>query len=241
MMSSYNRIPKAAIKLSEKKIAFNDKYASDEDIYKKSSVEEYIEISKKKVREEEEKMLLEIENKKEMLIERAQEEGRQRALSEAEQIVRQEFQNVLEEANNVYEKANQHYQKMIEDTEIMKENFLLEKKEELIEFLTLTMSSMINQSVELDKIDIGKIYDRAIGQVKYDTKKIYVRVHPKTQDLLASYKNAQLDNRIEFLYDLSIEEADFIIETDREFIDFSIRTQLDEMKEYLRGVFNAEH
>jgi len=240
-MSSYKRIPKAIIKLSENKMAFNDEYKTDEESFKKTTVEEYIEESKRKVKKEEQRMLQEIEEKRETLIERAREEGRERALSEAEEILRKEYTEILEEANDIYEKANAHYVKMMEESEIMKENFLHEKKEEIVDFLLFSVEKIINQAVELDKVEMEKLYDRAISQVKYDTKKIYVRVHPDTYTVLSNYKNAQMDKRIEFLFDLSVNKTDFIIETDREFIDLSIETQLDEMKDYLRGVFDAEH
>lgn len=236
MMSSYRRIPKESIKVSEQKIAMNDQFTSDEETFKRSTVEQYVEESKEKIKQEEEKMLKEIEEKRMALIQQVKEEGKQQALLEAKEIVRQEYEEKLQQANLILEQANQHYQQIIAETEQIKEHFLREKQEEIIDFFLLSIKKMIHQEMKMDKINMKKIYDETISQIKYDTKKIYVRVHPKTEELLSRYNHIQLDKRIEFLYDLTLNEVDLIVETEREFIDFSLETQLEELRLFLRGV-----
>lgn len=240
MMSSYKRIPKAAIKLSEQKVVFNDRYASEEELFKKTSIETYLQESKEKIKKEEEKMFQEIQENREMLIQQGYEEGKEKAVLEAKEQLKQEFDHILEQANQIYQQANHFYEQLIQEQENLKEQFLMEKKEELIDFILLATKKIIHQQLDAEQIDMEKIYEKAIHQVKYDTSKIFVRVHPETQEVLQQYKGVLMDKRIEFRYDLTLEKTDFILETEREFIDLSVQTQLNEMKEYLRSVIDAE-
>jgi flagellar biosynthesis/type III secretory pathway protein FliH len=239
-MSSYKRIPKAAIKISEQKVVFNDRYASEEDLFKKTSIETYLEESKEKINEEERKMLEKIDEKKEELIQKGYEQGKERAILEAKEQLQEEFQDTLNQANEIYQEANKFYEKMLNEQEELKNQFLMEKKEELIDFILAVTEKIIHQQVNMEHLDIEKMYDESIHQIKYDTSKIFVRVHPETQERLQQYKSVLLDKRIEFRYDLTLEKTDFILETEREFIDLSVQTQLEEMKDYLRSVIDAE-
>jgi len=239
MMSSYKRIPKAAIKRSEQKVVFNDRYASEEELFKKTSIETYLSESKEKIEKEEKEMLATIEQQRQQLIKQGYEEGKEQAVSEAKEQLKQEYEYILDQANQIYQQANAFYEQLIREQEQIKEQFLNEKKEELIEFIVHATKKVIHQQVEMEKVEFETIYDETIRQVKYDTSKIFVRVHPQTQEILQQYKGVLMDKRIEFRYDLTLEKTDFILETDREFIDGSVETKLHEMKEYLRSVIDA--
>jgi len=238
-MSSYKRIPKAAIKRSEQKVVFNDRYASEEELFKKTSIETYLSESKEKIEKEEKEMLATIEQQRQQLIKQGYEEGKEQAVSEAKEQLKQEYEYILDQANQIYQQANAFYEQLIREQEQIKEQFLNEKKEELIEFIVHATKKVIHQQVEMEKVEFETIYDETIRQVKYDTSKIFVRVHPQTQEILQQYKGVLMDKRIEFRYDLTLEKTDFILETDREFIDGSVETKLHEMKEYLRSVIDA--
>lgn len=240
MMSSYKRIPKNAIKMSDQKIAMNDQFTIEEALFKQTTVDEYVENSKKKIQAKEQEMLEELERNKEKIIEQYLQEAHQTILTEAKEVVMKECEEQVRSANDLYEKANRHYQKMIEETEDIKQTFLQEKQEEIIDFFLFSIQKLMQQEVAIDNLDVKKIYDHALSQITYDTKKMYVRVHPSTYERLIIHPPIKLDKRIEFLCDATLHEADLFIETEREFIDFSIQTQLDELKERLRGMHNDE-
>ena len=100
---------------------------------------------------------------------------------------------------------------------------------------------MIKKTIEMEPTTIELIFVEALQQIKYDTKKIYVRVHPKTEELLIPYFQQHNLTRVELLPDNTLEVADFVIETDREFIDAKIQSQISELKLYLRGVLHDQY
>jgi flagellar biosynthesis/type III secretory pathway protein FliH len=235
-MSSYKRIPGNMVQKSKDELLYNGSSIMPEELYKKTNVQEYIEESKKRIKDEELKMMEEIALKREMLINQAYEEGKEKARQEAIEQIREEMKDALNKTKEIYDKANEYYQGIISQSEEKRDYFLEEKRSEIINFVVLLTKKLFEVEVEINDEKINDVYEKALAEIKYETKKIDIRIHPKTETVLKKHGKMFSDERIVWLKDTSIDYADIVIETDIEFIDKRIDYLLSEIKEFLKGV-----
>lgn len=237
-MSSFKRIPKNFVKKGDNTFSINDKYSKETGNFKNTMVDEHMEESLKKIKEKEKMMLEDIEANKDALIEKAYSEGMQKAIEEVEIKNKAKYEEILDEAKSFYHKANEHFQTIIEESDKMKEHYLTEKKAEVIDFILYMVKKITNEELSIDEAKIETIYNQTLKEVSYETKKIYVRMHPDSRKFIMQINDEGLDKRIEILSEPTLGRADVIIETEREVIDKTIDAQLDEVKELLRGAMN---
>lgn len=251
MMSSYSRISGDRLIFSKEKVSINDEYRVDQDVYYKDMIQRKIKKSEERIKEKEREAMIEIENNKQKIFnetyEKARkqgyEEGKKTALDEAEIIVRNEkeaiYNDLIEQAKEVYKRANDYYEELIRKETEIKEKFMEENKEEIVEIVFLMLKKIVNQSVEKDLINPLNVFELVKKEVQSQTKKVYIRIHPDTKKLVENEFNDQIDERMVFLVDIELQPLDFILETEMELIDLTIENQINNMKEYIRSVLNA--
>lgn len=210
----------------------------DEGNYKKSKSDEFLAESLRKIKEQEEKMLQEIEEKRESMLEQIRQEGKEMAIAEAKIELKKEVEHVFEEANRWYAKGNQHLQLLNQEAENIKNHYLEEKKEEILQLSIEMARRIVQKEIELDHSLLNGMYEEARNQIRYETRKIYVRLHPLSEEVLNQNETLKVDKRIEFLIDMTMQPGDFVLETDRECVDMSINMQLNQIKDCLRGAFS---
>lgn len=239
MSSSNNRIPKAVIKLSNHPATFtNGDFVYDEESFKRTTLQQYKDEAILRVKQEEEKMLEELQQEKERAIQKGYEEGYEIARKEAQERIEQEIRELVIKANEIYEESNEYQKNLINNAEYLRNMYLQEKKEEIVDFILKIVEKIVHQKVELEEIKTEELLKETLKQINYDTKKIYIRLNPDTKEKLMANLPKNYDQRIEWLVDLNLEPADFLIETEREFIDATIQKELEELREYIRGVIN---
>jgi len=238
-MSSFKRIPKDFVKHSDDTFHINDRFSSDAQTYKENSLEEEMSRSRQRIKEKEAEMLAEVEEKRQYLIQQAYEQGKQTAVQEAKENLRQQYEDIFRQANAYYEKANAHYQQIIEQTELLREEELVQRKEELIDFSLHIAKHILHKEIEEKPENLEHLFLETLKLIKYETKKIKIQIHPDSIEYLQRMQNQQYSPYLVFLPNLNLEPFDIIIETEREKLDNSIETQLKEIKEMLRSAFNA--
>jgi flagellar biosynthesis/type III secretory pathway protein FliH len=229
-MSSYNRVPKSTIKRVEKPLAYNGSVMMDEERYKKTSLQKTIDESKNRIQQEEAAMLMEIEKKRERYIEEAKNLGRDQARKEAFEEAKRELEEERIKAKALYENAH-HYIKTIEsESASMRDRFMMEKKEDLLSFATLLAEKIIGEVIRMEPEKFQMMYEEVMRCIHYETKKIYVRIHPDAKKWLREEE----EKRVEFLMDATLDRYDVIVETDLEYMDASLKTRLEEIREKLK-------
>lgn len=237
----YKRIPKNIIKRSDERVSYENGKIMNEEMYKQTKVESYLREMNEKIKKKEEETLKEITENKEKILQQSYEEGygngKETALNEALEIVRSEQAIQIEKVNEEYEKANRHLKQILDETDNFKEHYLKEKKDEILELSIEIARKIIGREIEINSEAIQSIYNQSKAQIEYESKKIFVRMHPDSEKALFENELLKIDKRIEFLLDVTLKPGDFILETDRECVDATIETQLRELKSYLRGAF----
>lgn len=235
-MSSSNRLSKSSLKFIEKKILYSGDKILDEDMFKKTETQHMIEESKKRIQEEEEKMLKEVEKQKVYLIQKAYEEGKEKAREEAKIEVKKEIEELMNKTKAIHEEANKRKMEIINEAEDKLKNYLNENKEQILNLSILMASKIIEKEIETTPDTLNEMYQKAIFEIKYETKKIYIRMNQKTQNLLFEHTDIKENKRFEILIDPLLELGDLIVETDLEFLDHQTKTKLKQIKDKIRGV-----
>jgi flagellar assembly protein FliH len=237
-MSSYKRIPKSLVKHSSKPISINDRYSGVSENYLEAVEKEEMDNIFSNLKEKESEMINELENRKSELEQQGYERGFERAKLEVRKELDFEYQNILKEAQVIYDEANSHRQKMYEESQKAMDQYMLEKKDEVIEVMIRFSENLIHGHINENPEKVETIFQQALENVLYETKKIFVRTNPKTREWFMKNKPPSFTNQIELLSDVTLNKADFIIETEREFIDATMDSRLQEFKNFLRGAIN---
>jgi flagellar biosynthesis/type III secretory pathway protein FliH len=239
-MSSFKRIPAALLQVAEEAVSFNDKFILRENDFKKSAVQDYIDNQKIKFDEEcaTERIRFdrELALEKERVLKEAYEEGKKTAFSELESIIRDEMNVVLQETNEHYEEAANYTRNALEQIIADREKWLSEQKEALIQMIISITEKVISQETKTPPDDIEKWFMSFYDQIDYETKKIYVRVHPKTKELIEKTNLIAIDDRLILFADYQLSMFDLIVETDRENLELTVETKLKQIENFIREV-----
>lgn len=239
MMSSSNpKISAKNVRVTEHSKAVNDKFVVEEERFEERFIEEKKQSIHEKVKNMEQRMLEEVEEKRQHIIEKAYEEGKENAIQEAQERIKQNIREVLEETNALLEDANQMKKKIFQEAEELKNYVVQEQKNEIIALATVMASKIIQKEVQVSDMNMDKIYEDALKKITYETKRIHVKVHPTLRTWVETSEYSRYDSRVDFFYDLNIKPGDLFVETDKEFIDVSIQTKLEQLKQKMRGVIN---
>lgn len=234
-MSSFKRIPKSLVKQSEKVISINERYSGGAENYLGAVESDELKKILLNTKDKEKEMMDALTAKEELFIQQAYEKGFERAKQEVEKDMREEYQSIVNEAQKMYIEANEHHKKMIADSEALKEQYIKEKKDEILELMVRFSENLIHQEIDRNPEKMEKVFNEALESVRYETKKIFVRLNPRSKEWFLRNNPIALNTQIELLSDATLQGADLIIETDREFIDVTIRSQLEQLKQSLRG------
>lgn len=238
-MSSYKRIPKGNIQIQKNPAIFvNGEVVEDEMKLQQTTLQQMQEASLQRIREKEEKIMNVLEERKEEIMKQGYEDGKKIAMEEAEEKLRTELNELFLAANQVYEEANQYRKHMIEKTDKDRDIFVEEKREEVMDTIYYVIERILNQKVNPEEIQAELILEDMLKQIDYENKTLYVRVHPTTKKNIEEYFSDTFGDRVEWLVDLNLEPLDFVVETEREFIDGTMQKKLEVLKEELRGVLN---
>lgn len=245
MMPSYNRIPKDKLVLSEKMVSVNDEMVLSEDVFEKTVVQKQIEDVKKRILDHEEETMRSIEENRDRIFSEAKEkgyaEGLRTAIEEAKIELKIELQDEFNRANDLLHQCNERLERTIAETESVRDHYMEKRKEELVD-LALSMAKHIAISAaSVDKKVVMEAYEASMSQIRYSSKDIFIRVHPDTEKLVLQFFGNDLPSRIHYLTDLSLSPLDFVLETDREFIDATLESKLKLVEEGVRRVLHDQH
>lgn len=239
MMSSYRgKISAQNVRITEHSKVVNDKFFTEEENFETLYVEEKKRTIKEQIKELEKKMYEEFYQKEDALIQEAYEKGKQQAVQEAEENVKNNIKEIIEQANFIFQDANTYRQQTIEESENIKKRILAEQKEELIDLLCEMTSAIVKKEITKEMINVEKIYEDTVKRVNYDTKHIYIKLHPALREWIENSIYYGHDNRFVYYYDLNVALGEVIIETDKEFIDATFERKIQELKEKIRGVLD---
>ena len=241
MSSSSRKIAAKNVRISEHSKVVNDKFFTEEENFETMYIEEKQKDITEKVKQLETKMYEEFNEKKENLIQEAYETGKQKAFQEAETQIKQELKEIIEQANYILQEANDYKRKAIEESEQIKKKIISEQKEEWIDLLCDMTSAIVKTQITKDMVDVQTIYENTIKHITYDTKHIYIRIHPALREWIESSEFYGRDNRFVYYYDLNLEVGEVVVETDKEFIDATFERKIEELKEKIRGVLDDFH
>lgn len=234
-MSSYKRIPKSLVKKTDSVISINDRYQGEAFGYVKNVTDEAMLQAKENIQAQEKEMLLELESKKEAMVEASYQAGFEKAKDEVRTEIQTEQEEYLLKAKTIYEDANLYYQRLITESEQLKLSFLTENKESILDVIVALSEKLMRQEFQAYPENLSNLFDQMLEQIPYESKKIFIRIHPKAKKQLDIHV---LDERIELLPDSTLAFYDFVVETDREFIDARIETIINQLKNLLRGVMH---
>lgn len=237
-ISSNKRIPKSLVKKTEETISINDRYNGLSSGYVKNVAEEELRKVKMEIKEQEKQMLQEVEEKRDLYKNQAYQEGFEKAKIEVEEELRIERQQLMDEAQKVYEEANNYRKKILESAEEMKSAYIHEKKEELLALIVSVSEKLIHQEMEAHPEKLEHLLEEVLLSIQYENRKIFIRMNPKTREWFLQSKVFALDHRIELLPDATLGKIDIVIETEREYIDATIDTQIKQLKNALRSVIH---
>lgn len=240
MMSFYkHKISAKNVRISEHSKAVNDRHFEDESTFEDIYVEEKREGVQARIQQIEQEMMQELEDKRQFFIDQAYQEGKQKAEEEAQKQVEARLQQKLADARALFEESNEYRKQVIEQAEQDRNKWLEKNAESCLSLVLDLTEQVIRYHVPAESIPMDALYEEAMKKVTYDTKKIYVRVHPSVKKWIETKGLGHDDRRIEVFYDSNIEPGDLFIETDKEYMDASIASKLQNLKERLRGVVNA--
>lgn len=236
MMSSFDStISKNRIKITDKPKVISENRMIEKEQFQTVYLKEHEQSLKRRVSDLEKQMFQELKEKQEAFLQKGYEEGRRNAVAEAEENVKKELQDIMQQANSILDEANQYRKKIMEEAEQRKYEAQQEAKEQLLELMFAITERLIQQELKAENINVEAIYMEAIKKINYDTKKIYVRVHPYFKERLEKSPYYRVDSRFEYFYDLNIQIGDVFIETDKEYIDASIKQKINELKKQMRS------
>lgn len=234
-MSSYKRIPKSLIKKSEQSITISEDYAGNAQGYYQHMEENEIQKVKEKVHLTQQIMMEELEQQRESWVEQAYQEGFQKAKQEIEAEIYAQHEHYLNEAKELYEKANTYHQGLLQDAEKMKERYLQQEKEQLVELIARCTEKLLRQQLQEAPEKIGTMFQSILEEITYENKKVFCRVHPKTIQWLKEHDAFTEDTHVELLPDPTLTHGDMILETERECLDATIQAQIETLKHVLRS------
>lgn len=238
MMSSYKRIPKSLVKKLDEEMHISDRYSGQGEVFARNVYEGELSKMMTEIQKKEQAMLEEIEVKKESLIQQAYKEGFEMAKAELEDGIRIENEKSINEAKKIYMEANEYYKQLVEDSDRLKDHFLHEKKEEILDLSVRIAENITHQLIESNDDVLKEMFRMTVEGIPYETKKLYVRLNPRTKELVKSLELLEQDERIVLLPDISLKKTDFVVETEREFIDASMAEKLDKLRQSLRSVLH---
>lgn len=238
MMSSYKRIPKSLVKKVDEEMHISDRYSGQGEVFARNVYEGELSKMMGEIHKKEQAMLEEIKVKKESLIQQAYAEGFEKAKAEIREEIRLENEKAINEAKKIYMDANEYYKELVADSDRLKDHFLHEKKEEILDLSIRIAENITHQLVESNDNVLKEMFRMTVERIPYETKKLYVRLNPKTKELVKNLELLELDERIVLLPDISLKQTDFVVETEREFIDASMAEKLDKLRQSLRSVLH---
>lgn len=237
MMSSYNgKISAKNVRISEHSKAVNDKIFIEEEKFEEKFIEEKQKSITEKIKELEERMIKELEEKRESMIQQGYEEGKRIAVHEAEQNVKESLKNIIEQANLIYNEANNYKKQVLEDIEHLREKTLRDEKDNIVHLSCEIASMIVKTKLSPNEFNLDGIYEEMAKQIQYDTKKIYIKVHPALREWVEKSDYINQDNRIVFIYDINLNVGDLFVETDKEYIDASVDEKIKEIEMKIRSV-----
>jgi flagellar biosynthesis/type III secretory pathway protein FliH len=226
MMSSYRRIPRNKVKISPKKIVQDEQHVLEEDEFKEKSLDTYLRLSRQRIQEEESKAKEEIEEKKKEWLESFQEQVKREAIDLAKEEIMHEYEEKVKEATLFYEEANKYKQNLYKETEKIKQEYIRHHEKEIIDLVLEVSKKLIEKQCE-DKEVLQQLLEKTLESVALEAKKLFVTVHPSTRKRLIDMED---DGLIQFYIDPSLNPIDFVVETDREFIDARLEEKLNVLR-----------
>jgi flagellar assembly protein FliH len=231
MMSSSNRIKKEQIVRSKKKVWVNDSYAGNPKEVTDKEIEEYRKKMLDQINQKQNELEKALRENEERFIQGAYETGFEKAKNEVKEEIRQTCEAQIKEAELIYKKANEYYRSIQRQVEIENENRLKENEATILDYAALYSMYLLEKEMQADPDLYKDMLEKTLKTIKDDSRKIYIYVHPEKAKLLQTLEN----DRFILLSDLSLDPTDVVIETDKEFIDASLKTQINEIKLAVKG------
>lgn len=230
--------------MSEKVASVNNELILTEDFFEKTVVQKQIDESQKRISKQEEESMRTIHENRSLIFEEARQkgyaEGLRAAVEEAKMELRIELQDEFDQANELLLKCNDRLQRMIAETSSIRDHYMESRKDDIID-LALGMAKHIALSAaKVDENVILEAYRENIAQVQYSSREIFVRVHPDSEAIIIKFFGENLPTRVRFLVDLGLFPLDFVIETDREFIDATLESKLKLIEDGVRRVLHDQ-
>lgn len=244
MMQSSNRIPKEHLQISQKMISVNNELMAPDDLFEKTVVQKQIEESKQRIFEEEAEARRAIEENEARIFEEAKqagyEEGMRIAVEKAKTELRQELQETFDHANSILAQCNDRLKTLIVETNELRNQYLVQKKDEVVDLIFSILKNVSLHAASQDPNVFEEIYADGISQLEYSTRDLFIRVHPQNEAIIKQFYGEELPSRVHLLPDLSLGALDFILETDREFIDVTLENRLKRIEEGVRRIVHDQ-
>ena len=234
-MSSYKRIPRSLVKRSDETVTIAEDYTGNVPGYYQHVEENELQKVKEKVQQTEQVMLEELQQQRTEWVEQAYKEGFEKAKQQLKEEIYLEHEQLLKEARTIYEQANVYHQQLIQEAQTLKEQYVKEEQEQLLQVIVSCSEQLLRQKIEEAPEVLSQMFQSILQEITYENKKVFLRIHPKTREWLKEHHYALEDDRVVILPDGTLSPGDIVIETEREYIDATIVTQIETLKQVLRS------
>ncbi|QST03034.1 hypothetical protein IMZ31_21030 (plasmid) [Pontibacillus sp. ALD_SL1] len=229
-MSSYNHIPKGKVRISPNRIIANDSVIANEEEYKRETIEHYVDQNKKQIENAYNEAMKELDIKKQEWFTSYQEQITREAIDKAKEELRSEYEADFNKAQKILEQANLYKKNLYEETESLKEAYLKEQEDSIVT-LVFDLLRLLLEEVETERDVVLKSLRKMVKEMPNDSASVSIRVHPDVYERVKEKESGGF----RFYADLSLNQCDFVVETESEYLDGTLTSRLEQLKMYIKG------
>lgn len=238
MMSSYNKriIPGERARKSARSVSVNDQVSEETEIVAQTVVQKRVEEAMERIRKKEQIILKELEKRKNQVLQEGYETGKEMAVQEAYERLKAEMKEDEQHIQALYSQLEKERRDWEERKKIEMNQEFARKREEICRMAIMISEELIHQQLKTDNESLQVYFEETLKRIEGASKYVYVRMHPLTYEKLKERGYVLYHEKLQIVCDPSLGISDFVVETDRAYLDYSIQTKIRKIEEWILRV-----